>query len=1072
MLPPTSLAALLREFRDRSQPAISDADLLARFTRTADPKAFALLVRRHGPLVRAVCRRQLIQPADVYDVLQAVFMVLARKAHRLARPAALAAWLHGVAYRLAQRARVDAARRQRHETSRARPETGGALNDLTARELLAVLDAELHRLPEQERYPLICCYLHGKSQGETAAELGISRGTLYHRLERGRERLRRRLEKRGLELPAVMLPLMPRVPELESALVSETVQAVLGSGARRLGAMMLAGTFAERLLMRFKVLLSVGVLTTLAGLGLALAERAGTPTAGPTAGVVQAPAEPKPLLDLHGDPLPPGAVCRLGTLRWKSRGWVDCLSISRDGKTLAAAINYPDFNCIELRDATDGQLLRTLQGHGKRIGVVALAPDGKTLISGSEDKTISQWDVATGRLIRTLEGHTEEVRTLSYSVDGKRIYSCGLDRKIRSWDAANGRLLTTLEGHNDWVSRLACCPDGKTMISGGYDKTLRLWDLTTGMPVRTMEGLESVVRAVAISADGRLAASACINSVQLWDAATGALIRNLEGNLHAVNSLEFSADGKTLATGNDEGIVGLWEVSTGKPVHRMKTHTSPVHSVVFSPDGKRLFSGSSDRTILLWETATGNRLDDSGHTDDVLNAVFSPDGRKIATCGHDNTIRLWETETGKLLKTLRGEGGNYVSSVVFSPDGKMLASDGKPYRIRLWNVDGDKPIETLGSVYSNSPLAWSPDGKMLAFDSWTDKGFSTRLVDPSDGRLLLTIGQTKSTNSLAFSPDGRWLARGEENRIQLWDPTTGKLVHQLQGHTKQIQNVLFSPDSKTLASSSDDQTIRLWNPNTGKPILTLDGHQGEVWGLAFSPTGRILASVSHDNTVRWWAVSGRGELLRTLPVTSKYPGHNYPRTLSWSPDGRTVAVIQGDNTVLLWDRYAPPDQRFPNLDESVYHALFDANGETAYTAMGRLVRSPDQAVELIRCSWRLPNKLPAGEIDQLIAQLDDKRFAVREKARERLKAAGYQAEGPLREVLRNGPSLELQRRVEGLLQEIELRDGRPILLVDLLEQIGSTEAREMLGRLAREGSEACRHEAEASLTRLKLRGER
>jgi RNA polymerase sigma factor (sigma-70 family) len=185
----------------------SDTSLLEQFISAGDERAFAALVERHGPMVLHVCRRVLGNDHDAEDAFQATFLVLARRATALIRREALPAWLHGVAHRVALRARVARMRRL--------PDTGAVavprvdphpdpLAELSARELLLIVDEEVRRLPEVYRLPVLLCCLEGHSLEEAARQLGWTTGSVKGRLERGRARLHQRLLRRGLTLSAVL----------------------------------------------------------------------------------------------------------------------------------------------------------------------------------------------------------------------------------------------------------------------------------------------------------------------------------------------------------------------------------------------------------------------------------------------------------------------------------------------------------------------------------------------------------------------------------------------------------------------------------------------------------------------------------------------------------------------------------------------------------------------------------------------------------------------------------------------------------------------------------------------------
>ncbi len=179
----------------------SDSHLLERFAAHRDEAAFDALLQRHGPMVWGVCRRVLFDPNDVDDAFQATFLVLVRKAQTIAKRESVGSWLHGVAHRVALRAKVQTNQRRARERqgALARPHEAIAPDPLW-NEVRRVLDEELGRLPEKYRAPLILCYLEGKTNDEAADQLGWTRGTIAGRLNRARELLRARLTRRGIAI--------------------------------------------------------------------------------------------------------------------------------------------------------------------------------------------------------------------------------------------------------------------------------------------------------------------------------------------------------------------------------------------------------------------------------------------------------------------------------------------------------------------------------------------------------------------------------------------------------------------------------------------------------------------------------------------------------------------------------------------------------------------------------------------------------------------------------------------------------------------------------------------------------
>jgi RNA polymerase sigma factor (sigma-70 family) len=255
----------------------SDAALLTRFLAASDQQAFAALVERHGPMVLHVCQRVLSNLHDAEDAFQATFLVLARKATTVCPRQALPAWLHGVARRVALKARAARARRWRETHAAAHPVADDPrpdpLAELSARELLLVVDEEVHRLPEVYRLPVLLCCLEGRTVEEAARQLGWTQGSVKGRLERGRARLRARLLRRGLGLATVLAASeasrAAAAPALVAWLIARTTRGALAFAAQATGGVDGISTGAAKLAAETVSGMALAKLKAAAGLLLA-----------------------------------------------------------------------------------------------------------------------------------------------------------------------------------------------------------------------------------------------------------------------------------------------------------------------------------------------------------------------------------------------------------------------------------------------------------------------------------------------------------------------------------------------------------------------------------------------------------------------------------------------------------------------------------------------------------------------------------------------------------------------------------------------------------------------------------
>jgi RNA polymerase sigma factor (sigma-70 family) len=1074
--------------------ALSDSELLTRFLDEKDADAFTTLMQRHSRTVWGVCRHVLRHDHDAEDAFQATFLVLARKAGSIRKCTSLGSWLHGTAYHIASRARRDAAVRRTHEQKgKARPQTETGA-ETAWRELSALLDEELQGLPEKQRMAFVLCVLEGKSLAEAARQLGWKEGTLSGTLSRAREQLRWRLARRGVSLSAILTGLaLCGQSAAPAALVEQTLTAI-ASVAREAS----RSFFVTKLHVGALLLLSAAIA---AGVGGWASQKPETKEQPALADAVPSRAEaaPKTRTDRLGDPLPSGALARLGTVRFRERDAIFALAYSPNGKMLASATGYQE-SIVRVWDTATGKQLFLLRHDSGQIHSLAFSPDSKRLASlGARRVTGSAalhlWDAATGKEIRAFPHAEASGRTVAFSADGRRLFAGGAGNPVRLWDIASGKEVLQFKAPKTESWSFALSADGKRLATVNHDNTISLWDAAKGTELRRLtkpkQFLKSYSGYAAFSPDGkRVASGDPEGSVSLWDADSGRQRLTIPGrgrwrkargfSQEGPSIVAFSPDGKYLAAGN-EGIV--YDTASGKERCQLERYPRWVRALVFSPDGKTL-AGESSHRIRFWDGASGKEIfKDAAHRDCVCSLVFSADGKSLYTASRDDSARMWETATGREQFRFHGRREAeemHPNKVARSPDGKTAVAwlAGVLYSWDTRKLEPKEEFSDAAGFDYRHGLAFSTQGRLLA-TAWSYKSKQIRLWTQGmakEARLL--DGQTNCGNGFALSPNGKLLAcAGSDGRAELWDIDTAKPLPPLAGFTRHrkrrdaayvaVFSLAFSPDSKTLALGSSDGSLIVWDVTHSKELHYFLGSENWVEALAFAPDGRTLAAGHADGVVRFWELAS-GKVRREWQTQS-----GGILALAFSADGGLFASAGSDTTALIWpadERIKPRDWTAKEL-EALWSDLAGEDAVKAYRAIGALRAVPQQSVPFLKARLPPVAEVDAKELMRWIVELDDERFAVREQATAELTKLGDRAEPALRQTLSRQPSLEVRRRIEAILAELDrplsaeqFRQGRA---VEVLERIATVPARQLLRRLA-QGAAGARltREAKAALRRI------
>jgi RNA polymerase sigma factor (sigma-70 family) len=881
-----SLAPLAGALAQQLAPA--DGELLDRFLRRRDEAAFALLVRRHGPMVLAVCRRALGNTADAEDAFQAAFLALVRKAGALAARPTVGDWLHGVARRVAAKARAAAARRRDKEYVAARDEAGPAAE---RNDWLPWLDEEVGLLPAKFRLPVVLCDLEGRTRAEAARELGWPEGTVAGYLARGRALLARRLLRRAAACGGALTA--GGVPVGEASAVPARLLEATGKTAATGTApptVLALASEATRSLTESTAALALGVLTLLTG-GL-LAAGVLTDAAGPAPPAGDAPDRRVVAPGPRAKPrTPPGYV---SGVRFSPDGWRyvvvaggtvsvhdsethevaftaagEAAAYTSDGKSLLVLGEK-----VRQLDPDTGKVVKEFPRREAKPAwkAVALSPDG-TRYATYDGQDHHVYDTATGKEPFRLGGKAL-VAGLSpahgaaafFAADGARVFGlpCHLERLtgagVGVWGAVTGKILDVVGGGEPFEALTAAAVDpAGERLAVGYKDLVEEWYVGAGEakknPVRTFRA-GGRVTAVAFSKDGKLLAAGVRTQVLedregppakvvgsrtevlLFDAATAAELRRFGG---------FEGGGKPTAL--------------------------PVTALAFAPDGKSLLAGTGDHPA--------DPAPEDGPKAGEVKA-FDPAAPPDPAPPGAGKPAAPEWAEKKVLH----DPGVLVSAVAYCPTPRAAATIGAN------GADLPAGGETFATVGSNGVV------------NFWDRATLTKL---KDSIWLPGTGPA----SLAYSPDGKSLAAGDSAGVVQYDVGSGKKVWAYaQGLMKQPAfAVAFSPDGKSLAEADGFAHVvhslaTKESVESAGPARVPEGvPEVPPAGIAWSPDGTLFARILNtppnvEPGIAKWRVRVAGG-----PAGYKdMAGHDKLVTaIAWSKDGRVFASGDAGGVMVLWD---------------------------------------------------------------------------------------------------------------------------------------------------------------------------
>ncbi len=753
--------------------------------------------------------------------------------------------------------------------------------------------------------------------------------------------------------------------------------------------------------------------------------------------------------DIFGDPLPKGAMARLGTTRWRNVNDQNVndesdradIQFTPDGKSIVCLM--PDGSLAGF-DVISGRQNWRLRGPRHFLSFVC-TPDGKTVLTGDCGPSlldpvdrkvqwgIRVWDVANRRQIRFVDAGP------IFAIRDEHVATANGDHDIAILNWKTGKLVRTLkttrllEGTPPMLLR-----GGKVAASLGYGhRGFEILDYRSG---KSLKVVEPELGPSPLFYPGNIAVAYFDQkSIHRWDLSTGKELPSLSGfENEAIWKIAVTRDGKTLVSFCPESI-RRWNLATGKQTGRIDPKLDPfakANAFAVSDDGKRVaFVCLGTENLRVFDFERGDELTQpTGHAKMVTAVHFTQNGKLIVSAGEDKSLRVWDVDTGRQVLKLNSAGhvdpsGNsfVVNGAVFdlqtgrrrfavpmfdpSLSGTFTAADVPMIVITTEIQPPDTKLELIDAIsgrrrwttvvpnlaadnswYLPHPIRFSPSGR-LVWGLWGD--FGPQTLDAATG---YSRGNSKVTLcTLTLSPDGRTIS----GHVPSDDPTE---CHQLG---------LIEAASARLRLQIDEGTV------AEKDAI------GCIFPPVFAPDGRLVAAVfpRHITTVFVFDTA-------TGKLVHRFQGHSLPVTcLEFSRDGSKLVSGSEDCTAIIWNvsdiakAHKPKTLTAPELN-ALWRDLASDDAKQAYRAINSLRDSGPQAIELIRARFK-PQAIDLKEIERQIADLGSKDKATGDRAQTALQRIAPQIEPLLDDQLPKQLTPEARRRIEQLLTGISCFETSP-----------------------------------------------
>lgn len=561
-------------------------------------------------------------------------------------------------------------------------------------------------------------------------------------------------------------------------------------------------------------------------------------------------------------------------------------------------------------------------GHFGPISSITFSPDNNLLLTkgGGEEISLKLWESSSGKLLRSMNAHTGQITSACFSPNGKYILTTGKDQAGRVWDTETGSLIYDMHFElTNWVQQGFFSKDNKKILLVS-DEIMEYHDFESKKRIsivfdsallkRTNQNyVNRSITSIALHPEGKIAISSHSDStIILWNLVENRILNKIKGTAAYFNC-RFNSTGTRFLALESDGSISIWETSSGKLLNHISFSPSIILSASFSKTDQYILLTTTNGSVWLLESATGKKIREFiGHSGMVITGAFSKDEKFILSTSLDGTARLWETGSGKMMRIVAT-----VDSLL-NNNKKEVDESNFPYLLAGFSEDGKQIASSL--VNNVATVQETLSGKHLA----SLKGINSLNLEPR------------------YSKDGKWISSiGIESInpfisvVKIWDARTGKMAHTLRGNQQMINDVLFHPNGKWVATFSEDSTAKIWDISSEKIITTFQGHEKGVDEGFFTKDGEFLITKTFSGIARIWSLEDE-KLIRTIKHDSLKDLDFGVYKIKLSSTGKYFTVeYYNDRRVEIWETASGKlIKHFEPKKDSLTLVRFDPNEKLLY----------------------------------------------------------------------------------------------------------------------------------------------